>query len=62
MNAGEKVRHAYAVHTPNAFERESWRELYWKIPKLRELFRKLPKLDALEDAESGTNNKQTVIG
>jgi len=38
INAAKKLGYTYAVHTPNAFERESWRELYWKIPKLRELF------------------------
>ena len=42
VNAAKKLGYAYAVHTPNAFERESWRELYWKIPKLRELF---PEVD-----------------
>ena len=42
INAAKKLGYTYAVHTPNAFERESWRELYWKIPKLRELF---PEVD-----------------
>ena len=42
INAAKKLGYTYAVHTPNAFERESWRELYWKIPKLMELF---PEVD-----------------
>ena len=42
INAAKKLGYTYAVHTPNAFERESWRELFWKIPKLRELF---PEVD-----------------
>ena len=42
INAAKKLGYAHSVHTPNAFERESWRALYWKIPKLRELF---PEVD-----------------
>jgi FMN phosphatase YigB (HAD superfamily) len=42
INAAKKLGYTFSVHAPEAFTRETWREMYWKIPKMRELF---PEVD-----------------
>ena len=44
VNAAKQIGYKYAVHAPNAFTREAWREMFWKVPKFRHLF---PEVDVM---------------